>query len=143
MMALAVVGGVFTLMSVLDDGQRRSSARRALARLTVSPEEVTAEDWADRRRVWPRTAILDVVQNSRHTGSEPGNGQVYYSVCLTLADGSSAFLWGSATDEDFPLFRVTEYDESNIRDAVTWLTSTVRQALVPSGKPDKRHSRSD
>ena len=62
------------------------------------------------------------------------DGQVWFEVRLTLADGSSVPLWGRATDDDFPFFRITEYDESNIRAAVTWLSSTLRVALGLDGR---------
>lgn len=129
---LAVVVTVFAMMSSMDDANRKSLADRTLARLTVGPEVVTAEDRAGRRQSWPRTAIVGVVQDLQLTDSDPANAQVYYSVALTLVDGSSRFLWGRATRGGFPPPRhPPEYDESNIRAAVTWVTATVRQAIGP------------
>lgn len=127
---LAVVGGVFTLMSLLDDARRRYLARQAFSWLTVGPGEVTAEDRAGRRQSWPRTAVLDVRVDRWITGDiEPGNSQVCYVVRLFLEGGSPVPLWSRVTLDDVPFFRATEYDEANIRAATAWLSSTLRRAL--------------
>ncbi|MFN9719341.1 MAG: hypothetical protein ACK58L_11635, partial [Planctomycetota bacterium] len=144
MWVLVTVGGFFSIMSVLDDAQRRSVFRRCIACLDVGPEIVSAEDRAGREQKW-RRAVISSVRVDRHmTGdSEPGNSQVFYEVMLCFDDGSSLPLWGRGTRDDFPFFRQTEFDETSICATVAWLSNTLQQVLgLPVDKADWTNSAS-
>ena len=127
---LLAVGGLFSVMCLLDDAQRRSAFNRCIACLDIGPEFVTVEDRAGREQKWRRAAIHSVRVDRHITGdSEPGNSQVFYEVMLCFHDGSSLSVWGRVTRDDFPFFRETEFSETNIRAAVAWLSTTLRQVL--------------
>lgn len=127
---LLAVSGLFSVMCLLDDAQRRSAFNRCIACLEIGPEFVTVEDRAGREQKWRRAAIHSVKVDCHITGdSEPGNAQVFYEVMLCFHDGSSLSVWGRGTRDDFPFFRETEFSETNIRAAVAWLSTTLRQVL--------------
>jgi hypothetical protein len=134
MVVLAVVAGVLSLFSFLDNARRRRLAVQEFSRLTVGAAEVTGEDRAGGRQSWPRTTITAVSVTSQYTGDEPGNSQVYYVVRMGVAGGPPVLLWSRATRDGFPLFDAeSEHREPNIRAATAWLSATVRQAVGLSG----------
>jgi hypothetical protein len=104
---------------------------RCIVSLNIGPEFVTVEDRAGREQKWRRAAIHSVRVDRHFTGdSEPGNSQVFYEVMLCFHDGSSLSVWGRGTGGDFPFFRdETQFSDPNIRAAVAWLSTTLRQVL--------------
>jgi hypothetical protein len=119
---LLLLGVPLSVVSLIDNEQRRSAFNQCIACLDIGREFLTVEYRDGRKQKWRRDAIHSVIEKDIVTGDE-GNYQRYYSVSLCFHDCSSFHVWGRET-RDFGKF-----SDTDIRAQVGWLSSTLRQAL--------------